>query len=356
MTRLSAWIPSMLLPWTRGKTIAAAAAAVATTAAVAAGLVLLPGSQAPPPHHAAKPAARPVVIRKPHKQRLVSPFTGEPVKALGRVLAVKIDNIVYARPQTGMTAADIVYVLPVEGGLTRFLVIFSSHFPPVIGPVRSTRRDDLQLLGQFGRPAFAFSGAQGQLLPVVEHSRIVDLYAGIANGYYRDYQRIAPYNLFATTRVLLAQSRRASKAHSIGFAFGNAPASGRPTRSDSVSYPSARYTFTWSAKKHRWLVSIDGAPAMTTGGRRMSPATVIIQHTIVRKSGYLEYGYPPPYAETIGHGTAVVLRNGKAYKVRWSRPTWNGGTTFTTASGHRMTFAPGQVWILLVGNRKVEAG
>ncbi len=60
---------------------------------------------------------------------------------------------------------------------------------------------------------------------------------------------------------------------------------------------------------------------MTTGGRRISPATVVIQHTIVRKSGYLEYGYPPPYAETIGHGTAVVLRNGKAYKVRWSRPT-----------------------------------
>ncbi len=58
--------------------------------------------------------------------QLQSPFTGEPVRSLSRVLAVKIDNIVYARPQTGLGRADIVYVLPVEGGLSRFMAIFSS--------------------------------------------------------------------------------------------------------------------------------------------------------------------------------------------------------------------------------------
>jgi Protein of unknown function (DUF3048) N-terminal domain len=68
---------------------------------------------------------------------LRSTLTGEPVSSLSRVLAVKIDNIVYARPQTGLDHADIVYVLPAEGGLSRFLAIFSSDFPSVIGPVRS---------------------------------------------------------------------------------------------------------------------------------------------------------------------------------------------------------------------------
>src|SRR5215472_12022078 len=61
---------------------------------------------------------------------LYSPFTGERVTRLNRVLAVKIDNIVYARPQTGINHADIVFVEPVEGGLSRFLVVFSSHYPP----------------------------------------------------------------------------------------------------------------------------------------------------------------------------------------------------------------------------------
>lgn len=340
--------------------IIAAAVAVTTVAAIASIgtmiAVLAANPAAPKALPTPAPTATPAPTQVQIAQPLVSPFTGEPVTSLGGVLAVKIDNIVYARPQTGLTDADIVYVLPVEGGLTRFMAIFSSHFPPVIGPVRSARKDDLELLAQFGRPAFAYSGAQGQLLPVVEHARTVDLYAGLVGGYYRNNQRIAPYNLYATTRVLLSEAKRGSKAHSIGFRFGPAPAGGQVTSSYSVSYPATNFTFTWSAGRGRWLVTMDGAPATTTDGGRLAPATVIMQRTTVHKSGYLEYGYPPPYAETVGHGTAVVLRNGKAYNVRWSRPTFKGGTTYTTMSGQRMTFAPGQVWILLVGNRAIEAG
>ena len=333
--------------WTRTKTFVAAAVIV-VVAAIAAVAAIVSGGTAPTP--AARPArsATPTPTPTPASRALVSPFTGEPVKSLGPVLAVKIDNIVYARPQTGLTRADIVYVLPVEGGLSRFLAIFSSHLPPVIGPVRSAREDDLELLRQFGRPAFAFSGAQPQLLPVVERARIVNLYAGQVSGYYRDYQRIAPYNLYADTRKLLAQAKDASTAHSIGFTFGPAPAGGRAARSESVSYPAASFTFTWSAAKDRWLVWMDGARAASTEGRQLSAATVVIQHTVVRTSRFLERGVRPPYAESTGAGTALVLRDGKAYHARWSRPSAAGGTTFSTDSGQPMTFAPGPVWIVLV--------
>ncbi len=349
------WAGRMLLPWTRAKTAVSAASVAVVAGGIAAGLVLIP-SAAPPAPPRPKPSVPAPTPSPPAHHQLLSPFTGEPVKSLQPTLAVKIDNIVYARPQTGINQADIVYVLPVEGGLTRFMAIFSSRFPPVIGPVRSARRDDLQLLGQFGRPAFSFSGAQGQLLPVVEKARIVDLYAGIASGYFRNYSRIAPYNLFASTKVLLSQAKKASKARNIGFRFGPPPAGGTATRSQTVTYPAARFTFTWSASSHRWLVSMDGAAARTTSGVRFAAATVVIQHTVVRTSGFLEYGVAPPYAESTGRGTATVLRDGKAYQARWSRPDWNGGTTFTTPAGKPMTFAAGQVWILLVGNRAIEAG
>jgi hypothetical protein len=239
-------------------------------------------------------------------------------------------------------------VLPVEGGLSRFLAIFSSDYPRVIGPVRSAREDDLELLRQFGRPAFAYSGATATLLPYIHRTaRIVDLYDGIASGYFRDNSRIAPYNLYARTRQLLRQAHRASMAHDIGFRFGPPPPGGKATQSASVSYPAASFRFTWSAEKGRWLVSMDGRPAVTTDGGRLSPATVVIQHTTVRTSRFLEYGKPPPYAESVGSGTALVLRDGKAWTTHWSRPNANGGTTFTTASGQRMTFAPGQVWVVL---------
>src|SRR5215471_14044680 len=317
--------------WIRHKTVITVAAVVVLAGFVSA--LLAACGHAPVPSHA---------------HQLRSPFTGEPVRSLHRVLAVKIDNIVNARPQTGLTHADIVYVLPVEGGLSRFLAVFSSHDPPVIGPVRSAREDDLELLRQFGRPAFAYSGATATLLPYIQRTaRIVNLYSGITRGYYRDTSRIAPYNLYAHTRQLLAQARGASKARDIGFRFGPPPPGGKATSSESVSYPAASFRFTWSADKDRWLVSMDGAPARTTDGGRLSPVTVVIQHTTVRTSRFLEYGKPPPYAESVGSGTALVLRDGKAWTTHWSRPNADAGTTFTTASGQRMTFTPGQVWVVL---------
>jgi hypothetical protein len=265
------------------------------------------------------------------------------------VLVVKIDNIVDARPQTGLQSADIIYVLPVEGGLTRFAAVFSSRFPKVIGPVRSARQDDIDLLRQFGRPAFAYSGATPHLLPFIHRARIVDLYAGIAGGYYRYPYRYAPHNLYAYSSVLLSEAKDASKARDIGFRFGPAPPGGRVPRSYSVSYPAASYTFRWSARAGRWLVWMDGAPAMATEGGQMGGATIVIQYTKIGTSRFLEYGFRPPYAVTTGAGRAVVLRDGRAYNVRWSRPTADGGTTYTLPSGQRMTFAPGQVWVVLAG-------
>jgi Protein of unknown function (DUF3048) N-terminal domain/Protein of unknown function (DUF3048) C-terminal domain len=319
--------------WIRDKAVTTVSAAVAATGVASA---LLAGCGQPA--HVSAPATR----------ELRSPFTGEPVRSLNRVLVVKIDNIVYARPQTGLSHADIVYVIPVEGGLSRFMAVFSSDFPPVIGPVRSAREDDLALLRQFGRPAFAYSGATATLLPYIHRTaRIVDLFDGIASGYFRSNSRIAPYNLYAHAGQLLRQAPQASRAHDIGFRFGPPPRGGRHTPSASVSYPAALFGFNWSAARQGWLVSMDGAPAMTTDAGRLAPATVVIMHTTVRTSRFLEYGKPPPYAESVGSGVALVLRNGKAWTTRWSRPSLDGGTTFTTASGQRMTFAPGQVWVVL---------
>jgi hypothetical protein len=314
----------------------AAAAAIGLVAS----LVVVLGERGVPP---AAPAPG-------RSAQLYSPFTGEPVKALGPVLAVKIDNLAPARPQTGLGGADIVYVLPVEGGLSRFLAVFSSDNPPVIGPVRSAREDDLELLRQLGRPAFAYSGAQPQLLPVVERARTVDLYAGrapVASSYFRDLRRVAPHNLYARTSRLLAEAPGASRAHDIGFRFGPAPAGGRTTASFPVSYPAASFTFRWSAQDGRSLVWMDGTPARAAEGGPLSAATVVIQYTRVRTSRFLEAGARPPYAESTGAGTGVVLRGGKAYPVRWSRPDADGGTTFTTLSGQVMTFARGPVWVVL---------
>jgi hypothetical protein len=328
----------MIMRINRHLPIAAISSAVALVL-LAGGLLLLART--------GKTVANPIPLHTQRpSHRLVSPFTGEPIARLGPELIFKIDNIAQARPQTGLTEADIVYLLPVDDGLSRIFAVFSSHIPRVVGPVRSSREEDIQLLKQFGRPAFAFSGAQPRLLPVVEHSRIVDLYAGIVGGYYRDNSRIAPYNLYASTKQLLAESKGASRARDIGFRFGPAPRGGRPRKSETVSYPLASFTFRWSPHQHRWLSWMDGRPAYSAGGRRLGARTVVIQSVTVGLSSFCEWGSLPPYANSVGSGAAVVLRNGRAYGVHWSRPKRGGGTAFTLPDGRRMPFARGQVWIV----------
>ncbi|MET8679352.1 DUF3048 domain-containing protein [Streptomyces sp. NPDC004647] len=280
----------------------------------------------------------------------VSPFTGLRA-APGPVLAVKIDNVPPARPHTGLGAADIVYVEQVEGGQTRMLAVLSSRLPAELGPVRSARESDLELLAQFGRPALAYSGAQSKLRPLITAAPLYALPPGEAPGaYFRGSDRPAPHNLYVRPGRLLAEAPRAEKASDIGFRFGSAPEGGRNAAEETVRYPAARFSFNWSPGVKRWLVSMDGTAASTTDGGRSSAATVVIQHVTVRTSQFQDRsGSVSPYTESVGSGTALVLRDGKAYDARWSRNGKESGTEFTTPSGDRLNFARGPVWVLLTG-------
>ncbi|MDT3396882.1 DUF3048 domain-containing protein [Streptomyces sp. B1866] len=276
-----------------------------------------------------------------------SPFTGEPA---GRapVLAVKVDNAAAARPPTGLDRADIVYAEQVEGGLSRLMAVYSAHLPPTAGPVRSARESDLELLRQFGRPALAYSGVQGRLQPAVDRAPLYPVTPGTApRAYERSQDRAAPHNLYVRPAEALRAAPRASDAADIGFRFGAAPAGGRARTEQTVRYPAARFTFTWSGDGARWLVSMDGGPARTADGRRLAAATVVVQYVTVRPSRYHDrWGSVSPFTETVGSGRALVLRDGRAYDARWSRPGGGSGTAYRTPDGDRLPFARGPVWVV----------
>ncbi|MFF5038766.1 MULTISPECIES: DUF3048 domain-containing protein [Streptomyces] len=275
--------------------------------------------------------------------------TRSPDMSAGRasVLAVKIDNVRAARPQTGLNAADVVYVEQVEGGLSRLMAVYATRLPKSVGPVRSARESDLELLAQFDRPTLAFSGAQSKLLPLIDKAPVRARPPGTASGaYVRDPDRRSPHNLYLRPDRLMPAAPGAD-ALTTGFRFGAAPDGGRATASQTVRYPAARYTFTWSPDRGRWLVGMDGRAAATTDGGRMAAATVVVQEVKVRPSAYRDFlGNNTPFTETVGSGKARVLRDGRAYDVRWKRPKATDGTTFTTKDGEPVKFRRGQVWVL----------
>jgi hypothetical protein len=268
-------------------------------------------------------------------------------RTAGHVLAVKIDNVRAARPQTGLDAADVVYAEQVEGGLSRLMAVFATDVPKVIGPVRSARESDLELLRQYERPTLAFSGAQTRLLPLIDKAPLTAARPDTDPGaFFRGTGKQAPHNLFLRpARLRLPKS--GEHALTTGFRFGAAPSGGRPRDSLTVRYPAATFAFDWSADRHRWLVSTDGTGTVTTDGKRLAPATVVVQHVTVRESGFHDVlGNNTPYTETVGSGSAEVLRDGRSYDAHWTRETADGGTEFTSADGSPLNFARGQVWVV----------
>jgi hypothetical protein len=266
---------------------------------------------------------------------------------VGSVLAVKIDNVSAARPQTGLDAADVVYAEQVEGGLSRLMAVYATTFPESVGPVRSARESDLELLRQFDEPTLAFSGAQGKLLPLIDRAPLRAETPEDAEGaYFRGDEKPVPHNLYLRPGKLI-DSPPGSDALTTGFRYGPAPDGGTPEDSRTVRYPAARFTFTWSEDSRRWQLSMDGTPTITTDGTRVAPATVVVQHVTIRESRFRDYlGNNTPYTETVGSGRAEILRDGRVFDTRWERKTPADGTTFTTTEGEPMDFARGQVWVL----------
>ncbi|MFJ3706320.1 MULTISPECIES: DUF3048 domain-containing protein [unclassified Streptomyces] len=272
--------------------------------------------------------------------------------ARAEVLAVKIDNVAAARPPTGLEKADIVYVEQVEAGLSRILAAYSSGLPPVVGPVRSARETDLELLRQFDEPTLAYSGAQSALQPSIEAAPLDALPPSKApDAYFRGGERAAPHNLYLRPGKVQHASTGVNAAEDIGLRFAAPPPGGTPVNDRSVSYPSARFTFTWALDRDEWLVSMDGTPARTSSGDRLAAATVVLQNVDVQPSRFRDRGgNTSPFSATVGSGSAVVLRDGKSYDVTWQRDTAESATGFTTRDGKPMTFATGQVWIVLLPN------
>jgi hypothetical protein len=264
------------------------------------------------------------------------------------VLAVKIDNAPEARPQTGLDSADVVYAEQVEGGLSRLMAVYASTLPKVVGPVRSARESDLELLRQFHDPTLAFSGAQHKLLPLIDNAPLqAEPPEKASAAYFRGTGRPAPHNLYLRPSRLM-QSPPGTKALTTGFRYGAAPAGGKPENTRTIRYPAAGFTFTWSPSLSRYLVAMDGTPTTTADGKRVAPATVVLQYVKVRVSAYHDVlGNNTPYTETVGSGKAQVLRDGRVYDVNWQRSKATDGTQFTTKDGKPVNFAKGQVWVVL---------
>jgi hypothetical protein len=268
-------------------------------------------------------------------------------------VVVKIDNSVDARPISGLDAADVVYIEPVEAGYTRLAAVFAGSLPRRVGPVRSARASDIELFAQYGKVVFGYSGAQRRVLRRVARAPLYDINEETGgSAFWRDPSRNMPYNLYLSASRLAARAPKAASPRDVGFRFGPAPAGGRPATSVTATWSRASTTFRWSAADKRWYWEMDGRDQRTSDGKRLAASSVLIQNVRITPSRFRDFtGARSPDVATVGSGTALLLRDGKAFSVTWSRASAGKPTRWTVAGGKDATLAVGQTWVVLLDRR-----
>jgi hypothetical protein len=278
-----------------------------------------------------------------------------------QILVVKIDDTNAAHPQIGVESADVVYVEQVEGGLTRLAAIYTSKLPPLIGPIRSARISDIELLAQFGRVGFAYSGAQSKMRPVIAAANLENLSAerNPPSIYGKDPDRPGPVDMILKPDLLLERANanpkiRIETATASVFPFGDAPKGETNTAVAKVKWPSAKYELRWDSTNEKWLIYFNEKPNMAANGEHLYADTAIIQIVSITPSIYGDkFGEITPFSKTTGSGKAVMLRDGFSYQISWQRNLETDVTTWMSEDGGVANFKPGRTWIFLTDKAPV---
>ncbi len=291
------------------------------------------------------------------------PLTGMPTDEVPRrpAVLVKVSNSPEARPQTGLDQADLVFEALTEGGTTRFMAVFHSTLPEVVGPVRSARPVDAQLVAGFDHPGFAYSGARAEVRALLSAAPAVSLTEG-APGFFRDRgeyasRPVAPHDLFVELAPVLAAvtERGAQPLRDPGWSFTTTPppeAHGPAGDVDVALSRSSTTSWRYDQDQQVYRRSQNSVPSAVTGTGMIGAANVVVLDTRhdVGPSGY-------PETDVLGGGAAWIARDGLVFEARWSKPSPTDPLMLLQADGTTpFPLHPGPTWIHLADDAALPSG
>ncbi|HEY5423307.1 MAG TPA: DUF3048 domain-containing protein [Ilumatobacteraceae bacterium] len=283
----------------------------------------------------------------------VMPLTGLPITdpaAAQRVaLVVKIDNHPDARPQSGLNQADIVFEENVEQ-LTRFAAVFQTNAPDPVGPIRSGRTQDVELLGSLNKPIFAWSGGNPGVTKAINSSDFVvanvQTNARQQSQSYRSRDRAAPHNLYAQGSGLFTMAPEGATPPPLQFNYRKEGQASTGDSSGGVDLKMDGVNVSWKfdagSGKYRRFQSGKAHNDAALGQVDASNVVVLV----------VDYVPSPvdtksPEAQTTGTGEAYVFSDGKVVHGTWTRNDRLNPFTLTADDGTPMLLTPGRTWVEL---------
>lgn len=289
------------------------------------------------------------------------PLTGEDPPngvALDRpAVAVKIEDDPAARPQRGLEKADIVFEERVEGGITRFLVIYHCGDSKHAGPVRSGRFDDPKISKPFTN-VLAAAGSNAIVDKEIKRRGLFYVREDNSKALFRDPRgSVSVHSLFANSEKLrkFAVKKDVEPPPHDVFLFGPIDAESKKARKVTMNFTEDN-TVEYRWKRGRWKRYEAGEPFMAAAGDQIAVPNVLIQEVRVDNSKIVDsVGSPSP---KIGlrnaSGRLLLFRDGRVIKGRWKKNGVAEPPVYTTADGQPMTFARGPIWVELLPSKKGE--
>jgi hypothetical protein len=322
-----------------------------TVAATSAGPSLSPSPSATAtPVPTATPTPGPSLVPAPLTGRLVTEAV-----AARHPIAVMVDDLSPARPQSGFSAASVVWQAPAEGGIPRYMMVFQENTPGDVGPVRSSRYYYIAWAAEL-RAVYAHAGGSPQALATLRTQGQGQLVYNAdefrwGGSFRRIPTRSSPHNLYTTgkqLRALVAAVHAKDGPITWPWRFAaDAPLARRPVGGRiQVSYLAnvIRYDYDRLTNTYLRSVSVEGKQIDASTKQRVAPKNVIVMQM---RFGPLDDGSHKHRLEAnvIGSGKAWIATNGITIQGTWKKTSLKAPTQFFDRNGNVVTLTVGQTFV-----------
>ncbi|WP_419714970.1 DUF3048 domain-containing protein [Fictibacillus marinisediminis] len=266
-----------------------------------------------------------------------------------RVFAVMINNHWKARPQSGLHKADLVYEVLAEGDITRFLAVFQSEKPEVVGPVRSARDYFIELSQGF-HAFYVHHGWSPEAKKILSgsNSKVDSLNGLYYDGtlFHRASFRQAPHNSYIKYKDIMKGLKKKGydnkdKIKPLPFLKPSEVKALTGDKADKVLITynhgeTVGYTYDSSTKRYARFSN-----EKPTADRETKTPIELDNVLIVEASHKIIDSYGRREIDLTSGGKAILLQRGKAREVSWEN---KDGRIIPSGTG----FVPGKTWINII--------
>lgn len=275
-----------------------------------------------------------------------------------RVVATMIENTPEARPQAGLSSADVVYEDTVEGGITRFMALFQQTQPDKVGPVRSARSYYVNWLAEYDGIYMHAGGSPAGLAAISKNS--TKDYPDISNDSYFRIPKAglaSEHTLYASVAKVFQYATTDKKWSTTkdfpSWQFKDPIATPTTTGTVSVNFTTSTYQADWvfdpTANIYaRKLAGVAHNDQVT--GEQIKASTIVVM--TVQRSANAPYAGTGKESEwnqtTIGSGAVSVFEDGTRVDGTWKKASVTDRTRFYDTAGKEISLNRGKIWIEVI--------